>query len=77
MIQNFKTYTRTSSVYSKRPKGVFIGQQVVHKDQEHQQNKPDKGLSEKTESSKRGHAREGTVLKVKHIQRNMPALHTS
>jgi hypothetical protein len=31
---------------------VFIGQRAVHIDWEHQQNKSDKGLSEKTESSK-------------------------
>jgi hypothetical protein len=32
---------------------VFIGQRAVHIDWEHQQNKPDKGLSEKIESSKK------------------------
>jgi hypothetical protein len=32
---------------------VFIGQKVAYIDWEHQQNKPDKGLSEKTESSKK------------------------
>jgi hypothetical protein len=31
---------------------VFIGQRAVHIDWEHQRNKPDKGLSEKIESSK-------------------------
>jgi hypothetical protein len=46
---------------------VFIGQGAVHIDQEHQQNKSDKGLSEKIESSKRGHAHEGTILKDKYI----------
>jgi hypothetical protein len=46
---------------------LFIGQGAVHIDQEHQQNKPNKGLNEKTESSKRGHAREGTILKDKYI----------
>jgi hypothetical protein len=49
----------------------------MHVDQEHQQNKPDKGLSEKTENSKRGHVREGTILKDKHIQKNIPTLYTS
>jgi hypothetical protein len=32
---------------------VFIGQRVVYIDWEHQQNKPDKDLSEKTKSSKK------------------------
>jgi hypothetical protein len=79
-IHDYKTSRltpRLCPVCSKRPKGVFIGQGVVHIDQEHQQNKPNKGLSEKTQSSKRGHAREETVLKVKHVQRNMPTLYTS
>jgi hypothetical protein len=49
----------------------------MHVDQEHQQNKPDKGLSEKTENSKRGHVREGTILKDKHIQKNISTLYTS
>jgi hypothetical protein len=56
---------------------VFICQRMVHIDREHQQNKPDKGFSEKTESNKRGHAREGTVLKDEHIQKNIPILYTS
>jgi hypothetical protein len=56
---------------------VFIGQRTVHIDQEHQQNKPDKGFSEKTESNMRGHAREGIVLKDEHIRKNIPTLYTS
>jgi hypothetical protein len=54
-----------------------MGQGAVHIDQEHQQNKTDKGLSEKIESSKRGHTCEGTELKDKHIQKNITTLYTS
>ena len=46
-------------------------------DQEHQRNKPNKGHSEKTEFNKRGLRREGTVLKNKHIQKNIPTLYNS
>jgi predicted metal-dependent hydrolase len=56
---------------------VFIGQEAMHIDREHQQNKPNKGVSEKTESNKKGHAREETVLKDKHIRKNIPTLYTS
>ena len=42
-------------------------------DQEHQQNKPNKGHSEKTElNNERELRREGTVLKHKHIRENIP-----
>jgi hypothetical protein len=40
---------------------------MVHIDQEHQQNKLDKGFMKKPKSNKRGHARERTILKDKHI----------
>jgi hypothetical protein len=56
---------------------IFISQGAVHIDREHQQNKPDKKLSENTKSNKRGHTREEIVLKDKHIQKNIPTLSTS
>ena len=46
-------------------------------DWEHQWNKPNKGHSEKTEFNERGLRREGTVLKNKHIQKNIPTLYNS
>jgi hypothetical protein len=62
-------YNKTLDESKQHTKRVFIGRRAVHTDREHQQNKPDKGFSEKKESNKRGHAREGTVLKDKHIQK--------
>jgi hypothetical protein len=47
----------------------------VHLDQEHQQNQSDEELSEQTENSKRGHARKETILKNKHIEKNIPTLY--
>ena len=41
-------------------------------DREHQQNKPNKGHSEKTEFNERGLWRERTALKDKHIQEINP-----
>ena len=41
-------------------------------EQEHQQNKTNKGHSEKTEFDERGLRREGTVLNNKHIRENIP-----
>ena len=43
-------------------------------DQEHQQNKPNKGHSEKTELNNVGLRSEGTVLENEHIQKNIPTL---
>jgi hypothetical protein len=63
----FGLYNKTLNESKQHTGRVFIGQRVVHIDREHQQNKLDKSPSEKTESSKRGHTHEGTVLKDKHI----------
>jgi hypothetical protein len=63
--------TRHFDESNQHTRRVFIGQGVVHIDWEHQQNKPDKGFSEKTESNKREHAREGTILKDMHIRKNI------
>jgi hypothetical protein len=65
--KNFRLYNKTLGESKQHTRRVFIGQRAVHIDWEHQQNKPDKGLGEKIESSKRRHACEGTVLKDKHI----------
>ena len=46
-------------------------------DQEHQRNKPNKGHSEKIEFNERGLRREGTVLKDKHIRKDIPTLYNS
>ena len=46
-------------------------------DQEHQRNKPNKGHSEKTEFNERRLRREGTVLKDKHIRKDIPTLYNS
>ena len=41
-------------------------------DQEHQQNKPNKGHSEKTEFNERGLRHEEIVIEDEHIQKNIP-----
>ena len=46
-------------------------------DREHQRNKHNKGHSEKTEFNERGLRREGTVLKDKHIRKDIPTLYNS
>ena len=56
---------------------IFIGQRSGALDQEHQQNKPNKGHSEKTEFNERGLRREGAVLKNEHIWKNIPTLYNS
>jgi hypothetical protein len=50
---DFRLYNKTLDELNQHTRRVFIGQRVVHIDQEHQWNKPDKGLSEKTESNKK------------------------
>jgi hypothetical protein len=72
---NFRLYNKTLDESKQHTRRVFIGQRAVHIDWEHQQNKHDKGLYEKIESSKRRHVREGTVLKDKHIQKNIRTLY--
>jgi hypothetical protein len=55
--ENFRLYNKTLDESKQHTRRIFIGQRAVHIDWEHQQNKPDKGLSEKTESNnKRTHA---------------------
>jgi hypothetical protein len=73
----FGLYNKTLDESKQHVRRVFISQRAVHIVREHQQNKPDKSPSEKTESNKRGHTCEGTVLKDKHIQKNIPTLYTS
>jgi hypothetical protein len=46
-------YNKTLDRSKQHTMRVFIGQRAVHIDWEHQQNKPDKGHSEKTKSSKK------------------------
>jgi hypothetical protein len=75
--RNFRLYNKAPDESKQHTGRVFIRQRTVHIDREHQQNKPDKGLNEKTEINKRGHTREGTVLKDKHIRKNIPTLYTS
>jgi hypothetical protein len=75
--RGFGLYNKTLNESKQHTRRVFIGQRAVHIDWEHQQNKPDKSPSKKTESNKRGHACEGTVLKDKHIRKNIPTLYTS
>jgi hypothetical protein len=65
--RGFGLYNKTLDKSKQHTGRVFIGQRAVHIDREHQQNKPDKSPSEKIESNKRGYAREGTILKAKHI----------
>jgi hypothetical protein len=74
---NFRLYNKTLDESKQHARRVFIGQGVVHIDREHQQNKPKKGISEKIESNKRGHQHEETILKDKHIRKNIPTLSTS
>jgi hypothetical protein len=52
----FRLYNKTLDESKQHTGRVFIGQRVMHIDREHQLNKPNKGLSEKTESNKRTHA---------------------
>jgi hypothetical protein len=63
----FGLYNKTHDESKQHTERVFIGQRAMHIDWKHQQNKPNKSPSEKTESKKREHVREGTVLKDKHI----------
>jgi hypothetical protein len=49
----FGLYNRTFDESKQHTRRVFIGQRAVHIDWEHQQNKPNKGLGEKTESNKK------------------------
>jgi hypothetical protein len=49
----FGLYNKTLDEYKQHTRRVFIGQKATYIDWEHQQNKPDKGLSEKIESSKK------------------------
>ena len=49
----------------------------MHMDQEHKRNKPNKGHSKKTEFNEKGLRCEGTVLKDKHIQKDIPTLYNS
>jgi hypothetical protein len=74
---DFRLYNKTFDESKQHTRTIFIGQGVVHIDREHQHNKPDKGFSKKIESNKRGHAREGTILKDKYIRKNIPTLPTS
>ena len=75
--RDFRLCNKTLDETKQYTRRVFIGQGAMHIDWEHQQNKSDKGLREKTESNKKGHKREGTVLKDKHIQKNIPTLYNS
>jgi hypothetical protein len=49
----FGLYNKTLDESKQHTRRVFIGQRAAYIDWEHQQNKPCKGLSEKTESSKK------------------------
>jgi hypothetical protein len=51
--RGFRLYNKTLDESKQHTRRVFIGERAAYIDWEHQQNKPDKGLSEKTESSKR------------------------
>jgi hypothetical protein len=51
--RNFRLYNKTLGESEQHARRIFIGQRAVHIDWEHQQNNPDKGLSEKTESNKK------------------------
>jgi hypothetical protein len=50
---NFRLYSKTLDESKQHTRRVFIGQIAVHIDWDHQQNKLDKGLNEKTESNKK------------------------
>jgi hypothetical protein len=50
---DFRLYNKTLDESKQHTGRVFIGQRAVHIDREHQQYKPDKGLSEKTKSNKK------------------------
>jgi hypothetical protein len=49
----FELYNKTLNESKQHTRRVFIGQRVAYIDWEHQQNKLDKGLNEKTKSSKK------------------------
>jgi hypothetical protein len=51
--KNFRLYNETLDESKQHTGREFIGQKAVHIDWEHQQNKPDKGLSKKIESNKK------------------------
>jgi hypothetical protein len=51
--RGFGLYNKTLDESKQHTRRVFIGERAAYIDWEHQQNKLDKGLSEKTESSKR------------------------
>ena len=59
------------------PGGYLYTKEAVHMDWEHQQNKPNKGHSEKIEFNERGLRREGAVLKNEHVRKNIPTLYNS
>jgi hypothetical protein len=50
--RGFGLYNKTLDESKHHTRRVFIGQRVAYIDGKHQQNTPDKGLSEKTENSK-------------------------
>jgi hypothetical protein len=49
----FGLYNKTLDESRQHTRRVFIGQKAMYIDREHQQNKPDKGLNERTESNKK------------------------
>jgi hypothetical protein len=49
----FRLYNKTLDKLKQYTRRVFISQRAAYIDWEHKQNKPEKGLSEKTESSKK------------------------
>jgi hypothetical protein len=50
---NFRLYNKTLDESEQHTRRVFIGRRAVHIDWEHQQNNPNKGLSEKIENNKK------------------------
>jgi hypothetical protein len=51
--EGIELYNKTLDESKQHTRRVFIGQRAAYIDWEHQQNKPNKGLSEKIESNKK------------------------
>ena len=76
--RNFRLYKKTVHESDQHTRRAFIGQGSVHIDQEHQQNKPDKGLSKKKEKSRKEDTRvKEQCSKTEHIRKNIPTLYNS
>jgi hypothetical protein len=74
--ENFKLYNKTLDESKQHTRGVFIDQRVVPYTGSTNRTSLTKVSVKRQKSIRRGHAREGTVLKNKQIRKNIPTLYT-